>query len=170
MYSICLYLNTAATEVNGAKNLCRLSIATVIMVSNSSTNSSHCLQQQQNHKKKDSSAATRSKTSFRLDKDKLKGKDGLVKINFPAEDLRDIGVRQAIHDAFKAERIGLSSGMVEARRRFIAGFEIPLRAKIKVANYRDLRLDVGMWYQRPSRVQRCRPIIHPCPPPNVWIE
>ena len=36
----------------------------------------------------------------------LKGKDGLVKVDFPAEDLRDIGVRQDIHDAFKAERIG----------------------------------------------------------------
>ena len=35
----------AATEVNGAKNLRRLSIATVIMASSNSTNSSHCLQQ-----------------------------------------------------------------------------------------------------------------------------
>jgi len=35
----------------------------------------------------------------------LKGKDqGFVKINFP--DLRNIAIREAIHDAFKAERIG----------------------------------------------------------------
>jgi len=37
----------------------------------------------------------------------LKGKDqGFVKINFPVEDLRNIAIREAIHDAFKAEKIG----------------------------------------------------------------
>jgi hypothetical protein len=37
----------------------------------------------------------------------LKGNDqGVVKIKFPVGELRHIEVREAIHNAFKAERIG----------------------------------------------------------------
>jgi len=133
----------------------------------------------------------------------LKGKDGLVKVDFPAKDLRDIGIRQDIHDAFKAERIGDSLFIkvtfiyISHIKYFLNGFYIIQRDggckeaiyfrirnslesqnqswwtcpnSVCVVNNRDLRPDVGVWFQRPSHDERVKPIIHPCPPPNVWIE
>ena len=34
----------------------------------------------------------------------------------------------------------------------------------------ERRPDVGVWFTKPTFAQRSRPIINPCPPPNVYIE
>jgi len=46
-----------------------------------------------------------------------------------------------------------------------------VRSKVTcVANNGEYRPDVGGWCHRPSRGQRTKPIVHSCPPPNLWIE
>ena len=34
----------------------------------------------------------------------------------------------------------------------------------------ELRPDVGAWFQQPTFAQLSKPIVHSCPPPNLWIE
>ena len=34
----------------------------------------------------------------------------------------------------------------------------------------ELRPDVGAWFQWPTFAQLSKPIVHSCPPPNLWIE
>ncbi|CAG8824270.1 2258_t:CDS:1, partial [Dentiscutata erythropus] len=46
----------------------------------------------------------------------------------------------------------------------------PTTNVICVVGNRDFRPDIGVWFQRPTRLQRRMPIIYACPHPNVWIE
>ena len=34
----------------------------------------------------------------------------------------------------------------------------------------ELLPDVSVWFQQLTRAQKINPIVHSCPPPNLWIE
>ncbi|RHZ46769.1 hypothetical protein Glove_606g86 [Diversispora epigaea] len=114
----------------------------------------------------------------------LNGKEaGIVKINFPAEELSNLDVREFIHDSFNAEIIGdnlfikynsplkeyldhkLTNSLKSQKRAWYTSIN-----GICVINNRELRSDVGVWFKRPTFVQMCQPIINSCPASNVWIE
>ncbi|CAG8541692.1 940_t:CDS:2 [Diversispora eburnea] len=114
----------------------------------------------------------------------LKGKEaGIIKINFPAEELSNLDVREFIHLHFNAEIIGdnlfikyncplkedLDHELANSLERKTQGWYISVN-NICVINDRELRCDVGVWFQRPTFAQMQRPITYSCPSSNVWIE
>ncbi|CAG8805599.1 10948_t:CDS:2, partial [Racocetra fulgida] len=108
---------------------------------------------------------------------------GIVKIKFPVKELDDLNLREKIHNAFNAERIGFelfikdNSGekeMIHTKLRNSLENQnrnwCTINNTICVVGNRDFRPDVGVWFQRPTLPQRRMSIIYTCPHPNVWIE
>ncbi|CAI2192736.1 10721_t:CDS:2, partial [Funneliformis geosporum] len=107
----------------------------------------------------------------------------IVKIHIPGLDKVDKYVREAIHNEYNAQIIdndifirydGGNKENIHCELRNSARTHNPIwyatPNMICVAGGNDYRPDVGVWFQRPTFLQRQNPIVHQRPPPNVWIE
>ncbi|RHZ81483.1 hypothetical protein Glove_120g174 [Diversispora epigaea] len=121
----------------------------------------------------------------------LKGQDtGIVKVKFPVKELGKLKVREEIHNAFNAEIIGdnlfikhNSGGKEVIHFELVNSFTNQCKNQeknwlassnticvVRGIGGRELRPDVGVWFQKPTFPQMFKPLISLCPHPNVWIE
>lgn len=163
-------------------------MATIADIDMGSKESFKIYQKYENGSSMNSTISTQSK--FDKVRDKIEqqlnrqNKDaGIVKLKFPVEELDDLSIREKIYNIFNAERIGLNlfikfNGYEKEliHRKLANSLENQNRNwgtnhdTICVVGNRDFRPDVGVWFQQPTRSQRRMPIVHRCPPPDVWIE
>jgi hypothetical protein len=49
-------------------------------------------------------------------------------------------------------------------------WDVDVNVLCTMGRRKEFRTDVGIWFIKPTRAQRRRPIANGCPLPNVWIE
>ncbi|CAG8684940.1 5649_t:CDS:2 [Funneliformis caledonium] len=107
----------------------------------------------------------------------------VVKISIPELDNVDVRVLEAICDQYKTEIlenemfIKYDGGNKEAIQFRLCNSAIAHKPNLWVTPNQmcslaehDARPDAGVWFVRPTYLQRQRQLLNPCPPADVWIE
>ncbi|CAG8512762.1 7951_t:CDS:2 [Paraglomus brasilianum] len=110
-------------------------------------------------------------------------KEDVVNISLSTYNLDNVNIREAIIERYDAEIIGKDliikcDGIHKSKIHFNLAHSAMMQNSSWDVNIdvtcvmggNNFRPDVGIWFRTPTFAQSSRPIVHRCPPPNVWIE